>query len=126
MTTTRDEIVLEGQLMDKSWFTYEFKYKPGDVHRMPAVVAPHQPRLDWQMWFAPLSASHSNPWYYMLLARLLEGSPDVLALLDKVPAQKPVTIKSTFYNYRYTNWKTGTNGTWWTRTSKGKTNETTK
>ncbi|HEY5281768.1 MAG TPA: lipase maturation factor family protein [Polyangia bacterium] len=30
------------------------KYKPGDLNHRPAFVAPHQPRLDWQMWFAAL------------------------------------------------------------------------
>ena len=37
-----------------TWLPYEFRYKPGDLRRPPAWVAPHQPRLDWQMWFAAL------------------------------------------------------------------------
>ncbi|MBV8417731.1 MAG: lipase maturation factor family protein, partial [Verrucomicrobia bacterium] len=32
-----------------SWQSYDFKYKAGDLQRAPPLVAPHQPRLDWQM-----------------------------------------------------------------------------
>ena len=31
-----------------------FRYKPGPLNRAPRWVAPDQPRLDWQMWFAAL------------------------------------------------------------------------
>ena len=54
MTTTRPEIIVEGSRDGVEWLAYEFRYKPGDLNRMPPVVAPHQPRLDWQMWFAAL------------------------------------------------------------------------
>ena len=56
MTTTRPEIVVEGINDGETWLAYEFKYKPGDLTRPPAWVAPHQPRLDWQMWFAALGS----------------------------------------------------------------------
>src|SRR5207249_672010 len=52
MTTERPEIVVEGSDDAANWQEYEFKWKPGDVKRCPGFVAPHQPRLDWQMWFA--------------------------------------------------------------------------
>ena len=54
MTTARDEIIVEGSNDGSRWLPYEFKYKPGDVYRAPPVIAPLQPRLDWQMWFAAL------------------------------------------------------------------------
>src|SRR5439155_11402649 len=54
MTTTRPEIVIEGSDDGQTWLEYEFPYKVGDVRRRPPWVAPHQPRLDWQMWFAAL------------------------------------------------------------------------
>lgn len=41
MTTTRDEIVVEGSNDGASWQSYEFRYKPGDVNRGPSWVAPH-------------------------------------------------------------------------------------
>ena len=50
MTKDRDEIVIEGSADGIDWVAYEFKWKPGDVMRAPVWCAPHQPRLDWQMW----------------------------------------------------------------------------
>ena len=58
----RAEIIIEGSDDGIDFFPYEFKYKPGDLARMPGIVAPHQPRLDWQMWFAALSSYQNNPW----------------------------------------------------------------
>ena len=54
MTQTRPEIIVEGSNDGQDWRAYEFKYKPGDLKRRPRFVAPFQPRLDWQMWFAAL------------------------------------------------------------------------
>src|SRR5678815_5340818 len=54
MTTERPEIIIQGSDDGRTWKNYEFRYKPGDLHRPPPFVAPHQPRLDWQMWFAAL------------------------------------------------------------------------
>ena len=61
MTTERREIIVEGSNDGVNWLAYEFKYKPGDVTRRPAFVAPHQPRLDWQMWFAALGDCRAKP-----------------------------------------------------------------
>ncbi len=54
MTTAREEIVIEGSYDGIDWREYEFRYKPGDLARRPRWNIPHQPRLDWQMWFAAL------------------------------------------------------------------------
>jgi lipase maturation factor 1 len=111
MTTTRDEIVIEGSNDGVAWQPYEFKYKPGDVNRRPSWVAPHQPRLDWQMWFASLTTYENAPWYQNFCLRLLEGSPDVLRLLARnpYPDRPPKYIHGVLYRYHY-----GTT-TWWTR-----------
>ena len=52
MTKQRPEIIIEGSDDAIEWKAYEFKWKPGALDRMPGFVEPHQPRLDWQMWFA--------------------------------------------------------------------------
>lgn len=39
-------------------------------------IAPHQPRLDWQMWFAALGSYQSNPWLVHLVYRLLVGQKE--------------------------------------------------
>src|SRR5207245_990080 len=62
MTTQRPEIIVEGSRDGVNWLAYEFKWKPGDVTRAPRFVAPHQPPLDWQVWFAALGYYPNNPW----------------------------------------------------------------
>jgi hypothetical protein len=48
-------------------------YKPGNVSRPPPILVPHQPRLDWQMWFAALGPHTHSPWFTSLVFRLLQG-----------------------------------------------------
>ena len=43
-----------------TWTEYEFAYKPGNPARAPPWVAPHMPRLDWQMWFLAFESSWSQ------------------------------------------------------------------
>ena len=40
------------------------------------LAAPHQPRLDWQMWFAALGSYQHNPWLVHLVYRLLIGQKE--------------------------------------------------
>jgi len=109
MTTSRPEIIIEGSDDGQQWKEYEFKYKPGDVNRPLSWVAPYQPRLDWQMWFAALSNYQQNPWFSQLMLRLLEGQPDVIRLLARnpFPAAPPKFIRAETYNYHFTDWSTG-------------------
>lgn len=104
MTTTRPEIILEGSRDGKTWMAYEFKYKPGDVLRAPRWVAPHQPRLDWQMWFAALAPAQESPWLQGLCIRLLQGKPEVLWLLEHDPfaGRPPRYLRALLYTYRFT------------------------
>jgi len=122
MTTTRLEIVVEGSNDGESWSAYEFKYKPGDLQRRPGFVAPHQPRLDWQMWFAALGDYRQNPWFVNFCIRLLQGSPEVTALLERNPFPKapPRFIRAELYEYHFTDAATRRrSGEWWRRELKG-------
>ena len=122
MTTSRIEIVIEGSDDGMTWKDYEFKYKPGDVQRRLRWVAPYQPRLDWQMWFAALSNYQSNPWFQQLFLRLLEGRPEVTSLfeLNPFPNHPPRFIRAVAYDYHFTDWSTGRKtGAVWTRTPQG-------
>jgi hypothetical protein len=118
MTPTRPEIIVEGSDDGEHWLAYEFKYKPGDLRRRPSWVAPHQPRLDWQMWFAALEGHEQSAWYRSFCVRLLQGSPDVLALLANNPfsSHPPRYVRGTLYRYRMTDAATRrATGAWWTR-----------
>jgi len=118
MTTVRHEISIEGSDDGASWREYPFRYKPGDVDRAPRWVAPHQPRLDWQMWFAALGTYRDNPWFVNFVYRLLEGSTPVLALVgpNPFPAAPPRYIRAQVYDYAFTDWSTRhATGAWWKR-----------
>jgi hypothetical protein len=118
MTKDRCEIVIEGSSDGINWAPYEFKWKPGDVKRAPGWCAPHQPRLDWQMWFAALESPEQNPWLIGLIVRLLEGSRDVTGLLAHTPFpdKPPNYVRAMFYRYRFTNSEERRQtGAWWKR-----------
>jgi hypothetical protein len=122
MTVDRFEFVIEGSNDLKSWQPYEFRWKPGDPAVPPQQAAPHQPRLDWQMWFAALNPTYVEPWLKSLLLRLLEGSPPVVALFRIAPFQgaPPAYIRLKVYRYHYTDLAARRNGGgWWRRSEVG-------
>ncbi|MFA4845852.1 MAG: lipase maturation factor family protein, partial [Patescibacteria group bacterium] len=122
MTTERHEIILQGSEDGQIWLDYEFTYKPADVNRAPPFVAPYQPRLDWQMWFAALTTYEQNPWLTNLAEHLLRGTPEVLELLESGPfvGDPPVYIRAALYDYRFTtSQEREETGAWWVRKSLG-------
>jgi lipase maturation factor 1 len=122
MTKDRREIVIEGSADGIDWNPYEFKWKPGDVMRAPGWCQPHQPRLDWQMWFAALGSYRQNPWFVQTVVALLHGKPDVVALFERnpFPQTPPRYVRATFYRYRFTNVEEHRQtGAWWKRQELG-------
>lgn len=122
MTKTRPEIIIEGSRDGRAWRAYEFKHKPGDIRHAPGMIAPHMPRLDWQMWFAALGHHTQNPWLFNFMGRLLEGSTDVLDLLETNPfgSEPPQYIRAVLYDYRFaTPEEREEKKVWWTRELKG-------
>jgi hypothetical protein len=122
MTNPRNEIMIEGSNDGTTWMEYEFRYKPGDVMRAPPWVEPHQPRLDWQMWFAALGDYRHNPWFVNFCVRLLQGTPAVLDLLQKnpFPQKPPRYIRAMLYEYHFTTMEgRRATGAWWKRELKG-------
>jgi lipase maturation factor 1 len=105
MTTERPEIAMEGSSDGVEWRPYTFRYKPGDPRRAPAFVEPHQPRLDWQMWFAALGGRCERvPWFLHFVRRLKDGSPPVLGLLagNPFPEGPPTQVRARLEDYRFT------------------------
>ena len=118
MTTERPEINIEGTLDGETWTPYVFRYKPGPLDRAPVWAAPHQPRLDWQMWFAALGDYRRNTWLANLMTRLLQDEPSVLGLLDENPFEDapPKQVRAVIYRYEPTD-RDERNATsqWWKR-----------
>jgi len=121
-TMNRPEIIVEGSDDGQSWREYEFRYKPGPIDRRPLWNIPHQPRLDWQMWFAAYGSFAQNPWFGRLLRRLLEGSAPVLALLgpNPFPDHPPKRVRALLYDYRFADPAMhAETGQWWIRRQEG-------
>jgi hypothetical protein len=122
MTKDRREIVIEGSANGIDWHPYEFKWKPGDVMRAPGWCAPHQPRLDWQMWFAAFGSYQQNPWFTRTAVCLLEGKSDVTRLFARNPfaGHPPRYVRAIVYRYRFTTAaEHRQSGAWWKRQELG-------
>ncbi|MBT8128278.1 MAG: lipase maturation factor family protein [Gammaproteobacteria bacterium] len=121
MTTERIELEIAGSHDGREWKQYRFKYKPEELDQRPQWIMPHQPRLDWQMWFVTLSPKHL-PWFEELLYTLLEESHDVDSLLqhNPFPEQPPRFIKVDAYRYTFTTpEQRAQTGHWWQREAQG-------
>ncbi|MFL6519549.1 MAG: lipase maturation factor family protein [Chthoniobacterales bacterium] len=122
MTKSRPEIIVEGSADGIEWRPYEFRWKPGDLNRPPGWNAPHQPRLDWQMWFAALSDYRHNRWFVSFVERLLQNTPQVTSLLAKNPFshEAPRYVRARLYEYRFTTVEEHrATGAWWKREEAG-------
>ena len=117
MTQERPEIVIEASDDGQRWRELEFRYKPGDVSRPPDWNVPHQPRLDWQMWFAAPETQREHPWFAALLRGLLRGTPSVTALLEprSLGSTPPKYVRALLYDYRFADAGERSHGRWWTR-----------
>ena len=120
----RDEVIVEGTAAaaiepGTAWREYEFKGKPGDVRRLPPQFAPYHLRLDWLMWFLPLSSRYGERWFVPFLIKLLEGDRQTLALLraNPFPDRPPRFVRARLYRYRFTTrQERRKTGAWWSRT----------
>lgn len=122
MTTSRPEIVVEASHDGQEWTRYRFDHKPTDPRRPPRWNAPHQPRLDWQMWFAALGTLDRNAWLLRFAERLLQGSRPVVGLLadGPDPDDPPSVVRAQLYDYAFTDRETRRRtGRWWETTRVG-------
>jgi lipase maturation factor 1 len=109
MTKTRGEISIEASIDGISWTPYVFKYKPGPLNRRPVFVAPWQPRLDWQMWFAALGDCRSNQWLFSLQEQLLKQNNVVVDLFEMPLKTSARILRTTIVEYRFSEEK----DEWW-------------
>jgi hypothetical protein len=121
----RREIVFEGTDdavvgASTAWKEYDFWCKPGTPTRRPCVIAPFQPRLDWQIWFAAMSRPERYPWTLHLVAKLLRNDPGTLSLFatNPFPDRPPRFIRAAYYRYEFAP-PGQPDGAWWRRTYLG-------
>lgn len=120
----RFELVVEGtrdtEITEKTeWREYEFRAKPTDVKRALPIIAPYQPRIDWQIWFAAMSSPDREPWLIHFVWKLLHNDKGALSLISKnpFPDAPPTFIRIQYYKYEFIEpWKRKEhNGAVWKR-----------
>jgi hypothetical protein len=96
------------------WRDYPYRALPVALNQRPRQIAPYQPRLDWQMWFAAMGVPGQYPWTLHLVWKLLHNDPGALSLFqdNPFPQKPPRYIRAALYRYRFA--KPG-NAMWWDR-----------
>jgi hypothetical protein len=104
----RDVIVFEGTDGDDpdnsaDWKEYPYVGSPWDPMRRPPFIAPYQPHLDWQLWFAAMAAPEQYPWTYNLVWKLLHNDPATLGLFagNPFPDHPPKFVRAVLYIYHF-------------------------
>jgi hypothetical protein len=121
----RLNVVFEGTDADSPddhavWKAYPYVALPVALDRRPPQIAPYQPRLDWQMWFAAMSTPDQYPWTLHLVWKLLHNDPDALRLFggNPFPEKPPRYIRAVLYRYEFVR-PGNSEGNWWKREQLG-------
>jgi hypothetical protein len=115
---TRERIEPEVQTLDGgTWTAQDLAYKPGDPRRAPPFVAPHQPRVDFLLWFYGLSMQRGIPPYVgALLERVCADREAVAGLFPAPLPEQPTAVRIGFYRYHFTAAEErAATGAWWRR-----------
>jgi len=118
MTRGRYEIEFQGSNDGENWVAYPFRRKPQELDRAPGLYAPHQPRFDWNLWFASLGSWRGNPIVPSTEQRLLENDAEVLSLFagNPFPQQPPKLVRVVLWQYWFTSMQEKRQqGLWWRR-----------
>jgi len=102
------------------WKPYAYRALPVELDRMPCQIAPYQPRLDWQMWFAAMGTPNQYPWTLHLVWKLLHNDPGALSLFggNPFPQKPPRYLRAVLYRYRFAP-AGNLEGNWWKREAVG-------
>ena len=123
-----------------TWTPHDLRYKPGTPGRAPPFVAPHQPRVDFQLWFYGVSLTPPSqdidaseyvraaalrriPTYVVtLLERLCRDPRAVQPLFDASLDPHPEAVRIAFWEYHFTTVAEREDGRgWWSRRYLGET-----
>ena len=117
MQTERQELRIFGSYDGRTWEPYEFRYKPDTLDRAPRFIVPHQPRLDWMMWFLPPQWPDTSDWFAPFLESLRQNRTTVTRLLRHNPfdgKSPPTMLRVLAYRYHFTTpQERALTGNWW-------------
>lgn len=85
------------------WTELSLRYKPGPVERALPLVAPHQPRIDFSLWFYGLRFRGNPPNYVRALSYRLCHDPSEVAQLFVEPLPDQIDhVRVSFWQYHFT------------------------
>jgi hypothetical protein len=114
ITTERIEPIFE-VFADAHWQQLSFHYKPGPLDRALPLVAPHQPRVDFLLWFYGLRFRAAPPAYVRGLALSLCKDPAAVQTLFVEPLPSEAErVRVSFWQYHFSDRATReqTNALW--------------
>ncbi len=99
MTLERKELIIEVSADRSNWELVDFPHKIDFEGDKTGWIAPHQPRIDWQLWFAALSPEKHELWFLKLLRNILLH-PELLNKTVKIPAGKNYFIRVSLQKFK--------------------------
>ena len=121
---TRERVEAEFQTQSEGrWRAHDLHYKPGDPLRAPPWVAPHQPRVDFRLWFYGLNFRRETPRYVVNLLDRICNDPDAVSGLFAAPLpSRPAAARIEYWRYQFTTpQQRAETQAWWRRESLGAT-----
>jgi lipase maturation factor 1 len=102
---------------DEGWTAHDLRHKPGALTRAPDFVAPHQPRLDFQLWFHGLGFRRGPPAYvHVLLERMCEDADAMRPFFAAPLPARPRAVRVVYWQYHFASAaEHRATGAWWTR-----------
>jgi hypothetical protein len=102
---------------DGRWTPQDLWHKPGDPRRAPDFVAPHQPRVDFQLWFYGLAFRRREPTYVTtLVERMCEDPAAVQPLFREPLPPHAAAVRIVYWRYLFASRaERRATGAWWTR-----------
>lgn len=122
---TRQRIEPEVQVRtSQGWQPVWFHHKPGPLDRRPPWVTPHQPRVDFQLWFHGLNHRRTPP-YVMRLLQLVCTAPAAVQDLFVEPLPPDAeAVRMVYWRYHFTSpEERAQSGNWWRRQVVGQTRD---
>jgi uncharacterized membrane protein YphA (DoxX/SURF4 family) len=115
---TRERIEPQFETLDAgAWTAHDLWHKAGDPARPPDFVAPHQPRLDFQLWFHGLSFQSRQPLYVLMMLERLCRDPAAVEGFFRAPLPRaPEAARLSYWQYHFTTpEERRRTGAWWRR-----------
>ncbi|HEY5090772.1 MAG TPA: lipase maturation factor family protein [Polyangia bacterium] len=102
---------------DGAWTAQDLWHKAGDPRRAPDFVAPHQPRVDFQLWFYGLGFRRGEPAYVSALVGRMCEDPAAVQPLFRAPLPPPPSaVRIVYWEYAFaTAAEKRATGAWWRR-----------